>query len=505
MKTIKFLSMAVLALVGAVMTGCTSDDNIIDQPQQPAKNVVTLTTTVSLDGGAGTRALTSGGVKTFAVGETMALVYKNTGGTIVKAVSAALTDGDIASGGKSATFTFELTDPDKTQNVTYIYPAAMAKADGTVNHSALDAQDGTLGTLSSSLDLCTYNSAWNEGSLPAATLENQLAILALTLKDATGSNDLTSTITGVTVSDGTYSYAVTRSAEAGPIYVAILPTTSANIEVTATDGTTNYTKSLTGKTYAAGNGYNISLRMAAVTPYGLKAIDMGNGLKWANMNVGARTETDYGDYLAWGATKPFYVTHDANGNEITGQWVDGKTGYDYKNYPFMQSGKSSYEYITKYTFDDGQTEGIWYDGDTFKGDNGDGVEHKDFASYDYVDDAARANWGGKWRTPTDAEWTWLRENCTWAWKTTDDGYAHNGILVTSNVNGNTIFLPAAGFRSNARLLDARYGGHYWSSSLYESPDESFSDMAWGVYFSSCEVVRFNGCRFYGRSVRPVTN
>jgi len=45
----------------------------------------------------------------------------------------------------------------------------------------------------------------------------------------------------------------------------------------------------------------------------------------------------------------------------------------------------------------------------------DGVEHRDFASYDYADDAARQNWGGNWRTPTDAEWTWLREHCTWTW------------------------------------------------------------------------------------------
>ena len=264
MKTIKFLSMAALALVGAMMTGCTNDDNIIDEPQQPAKNVVTLTTTVSLDGGAQTRALTSGGVKTFAVGEQIALVYKNTSDATVKAVSTALTASDIASGGKSATFTFELADPDRTKNVTYIYPAAMAKADGTVNYSALDAQDGTLATLSSTLDLATYSAAWNGTSLPTATLANQLAILALTLKNSTGSSDLTSTITGVTVSDGTYSYAVTRSAAAGPIYVAILPTTSANIDVTATDGTTNYTKSLTGKTYAAGNGYSVSWKMAEV-------------------------------------------------------------------------------------------------------------------------------------------------------------------------------------------------------------------------------------------------
>ena len=265
--------MAALALVGVVMTGCTNDDNIIDEPQQPAKNVVTLTTTVSLDGGAQTRALTAGGVKTFAVGEQIALVYKNTSDATVKAVSTALTASDIASGGKSATFTFELTDPDRTKNVTYIYPAVMAKADGSVNYDALATQNGTLATLSSTLDLATYSAAWNAGSLPAATLENQLAILALTLKNSTGSSDITSTITGLTLSDGTRTYNVNRSAVAGPIYVAIYPTADATITVTATDGTKNYTKTLTGKTYTASNGYPVSWKM--VTAYTLAESTVG--------------------------------------------------------------------------------------------------------------------------------------------------------------------------------------------------------------------------------------
>ena len=50
-KTIKFLSMAVLAMVGAMTSGCSNDDNIIDTTQQPESqtNVVTLTTTVGFD------------------------------------------------------------------------------------------------------------------------------------------------------------------------------------------------------------------------------------------------------------------------------------------------------------------------------------------------------------------------------------------------------------------------------------------------------------------------
>ena len=276
MKTMKkFLSMAALALVGAVMTGCSSDDDsTISNPQQPENknNVVTLTTTVGLeDGAATTRALTSGGVKTFAANETMALVYKNKSGNTVKAVSAALTAGDISGTGenlnKTATFTFTLEDPDKTQNVTYIYPAAMA-GETDVNYAALNSQDGTLSTLSSNLDLATFSGAWDGASLPSATLTNQLAILAITLKNSDGSSDITSDITGMTLSDGTNNYAVTRSAAAGPIYVAIRPTASAAINITATDGSNNYTKSLTGKTYEVNNGYNVSWRMAEEAPTG---------------------------------------------------------------------------------------------------------------------------------------------------------------------------------------------------------------------------------------------
>lgn len=265
MKTIKFLSMAALALVGAVMTGCSNKDDVTVDPLQPASNVVTLKTTICLSGGE-TRALTSGGVKTFAADETMALVYKNTSGNTVKVVSAPLEAGDIESGSKWATFTFTLENPNKSENVTYIYPAAMAKSDGTENYDALATQDGTLATLSSNLDLATYTGAWSGESLPAnVTLDNQLAILALTLKNSETSGDITSSITGMTISDGTNTYTISPSS-LSTIYVAIQPTASANIEVTATDGSTDYTKSLTGKTYAANNGYPLSWLMTPAAP-----------------------------------------------------------------------------------------------------------------------------------------------------------------------------------------------------------------------------------------------
>lgn len=128
-QTMKYLSIAALVVVGANMMSCNKVELSTEQLQEDktTSNVVTLTTTVGLDGGATTRALTSGGVKTFAAGETIALVYKKTGGATAVAVSDALKDdGDIASGAKSATFTFTLEDPDNTKNVSYVYPAAMA-------------------------------------------------------------------------------------------------------------------------------------------------------------------------------------------------------------------------------------------------------------------------------------------------------------------------------------------------------------------------------------------
>ena len=276
-KTMRFLSMAALALVGIMMTGCSSDDDF-QQPETKG-NVVTLTTTVSLDGGATTRALTSGGVKTFAVGETMAIIYKNMSGTTIKAVTEALTADDITNEGKSATFTVTLTDPDKTKDVTYIYPAAMAKDDGSVNYAALNVQDGTLATLGSTFDLGTKSGAWSQGNLPTLTLNNELAILAINLKD--GESDVTSDINTMTITDGTNVYSVNRSAVAGPIYVAIRPTSGASIYAMATAITTNYSKSLTDKTYAANNGYNVSWKMtnegtvSLATPLSMKAITSG--------------------------------------------------------------------------------------------------------------------------------------------------------------------------------------------------------------------------------------
>ena len=266
----RFLSIVALAFVGAVMTGCSNDDDsAIDKSQQlenTSKKVVTMTTSVALDAGATTRALTGEGVKTFAVGEQMAIVYSN-GSDMVKAVSRALKADDIKDAGTSASFTFDLETPDKSIDVTYIYPASMARDDGSINYDALANQDGTLASLASNLDLATYKEAWLGENLPSCTLDNPLAILALTLKDSDGANEITGDVTGVTVKAGEDTYTVNRSAAAGPIYVAIKPIASKNVVVATTGGSKDYVKLLTEKTYASGNGYSVSWRMTPIIPF----------------------------------------------------------------------------------------------------------------------------------------------------------------------------------------------------------------------------------------------
>ena len=271
-NSFRFLSMAALVLMGAVMTGCSNEDNI-DNPQQPdnQNNIVTLTTTVSLDGGASTRALAADGKKTFAVGDKIAVVYMNTSSEKVKAESNALKSTDITNSGKSAQFTVTLTNPDKSGDVSYYYPATTRVSSESWDLNEIyQYQDGTLETLGSKADLCSGSGSWNNGNLPTVTLNNEVAILAITLKDNTGSSDITSTITNLTIVTKTESnygqyhdYKVKRKAAAGPIYVAIFPRQDYDVIVSATDGTKNYIKTLsTTKTYKAGNGYNVSWKMA---------------------------------------------------------------------------------------------------------------------------------------------------------------------------------------------------------------------------------------------------
>ena len=267
--------MAALVFVGAIITGCSTDDDSTSLDQLASKTV-TLTTTISMGGGGETRALTEEGVKTFAEGERIAVVYTNTSSARVKVLSSALQEGDITNSGKTAKITVTLTDP-KAGSVDYIYPASMANSDGTPNLSALCMQNGTQPTLAAKLDYAkgsgpmTVNG--NEYTLPGIALKNQLTICKFKVKNS-GGTEITSNITGLTVSDGTNTYTVSRAEAAGPIYVAMLPVSSdKTLSFVANDASNSYYKSVTGKTLEANNQYPINVTMTTGTTTNLSTLD----------------------------------------------------------------------------------------------------------------------------------------------------------------------------------------------------------------------------------------
>ena len=265
--------MAALALMGTMMTGCTGDDLAKEAPQTNNDNhTVTLTTTISLDGSATTRALDAQGKKTFAAGDQVAIYYQNTSDVAKMAITTALTTTDISDDGKTAKFTVTLNDPKPSGKLRYVYPASMAETeitsvDGNENISTdfEDEQDGTLETLASKFDLAIYDGSLSSKALlpTTATLKNQLTIAELTIKDYAGT-DITDKIKKLDIQLCGNGYALTRPDNAaGPIYVALYPTPGSNkenITVTATaNDDTKYEKDFKF-TFAANNIYPIAVK-----------------------------------------------------------------------------------------------------------------------------------------------------------------------------------------------------------------------------------------------------
>ena len=104
---------------------------------------------------------------------------------------------------------------------------------------------------------------------------------------------------------------------------------------------------------------------------------------------------------------------------------------------------------------------------------------------------------GKTGSPANSEVSQdeLRNSCTWTW-TTQNGV--NGYTVTG-ANGNSIFLPAAGYRNGTNLRRSGSYGNYWSSSL-NSVD---SYNACYLYFCNGHFYSTNDRSYFGHSVRPV--
>ena len=175
---------------------------------------------------------------------------------------------------------------------------------------------------------------------------------------------------------------------------------------------------------------------------GYEYVDLGlpSGLKWAVHNVGASAAEDYGDYYAWGE-------------------IETKDSYTQQN-------------------------SVTY-----------GMPMEDISG-DPQYDVARALWGETWRLPTRDEQKELLDNCTWEW-TSQNGV--NGYLVTGS-NGNSIFLPAAGYKENSSHTEVGEYGYYWSST----PQSNSNLGAYYLYMSSSSKLSYYYARVAGQSVRAVS-
>lgn len=205
---------------------------------------------------------------------------------------------------------------------------------------------------------------------------------------------------------------------------------------------------------------------------GYEYVDLGFSVKWATCNVGASNPWEYGGYYQWAGT------NDVKSTSIDLSW----SNCPYHTGSNENTGWTKYVHTDKYSY--------WSDTGSPDGKT----------VLDPEDDVAHVNWGGDWRMPTEAEWMELVENCSWTW-TTINGI--NGYQVKSKKPGyteNWIFLPAAGCRYGGKLNYVGSNGNYWSSSLYTDD----SSLAYRVSFYSSSVGRYDGRRYYGRSVRPVT-
>lgn len=196
--------------------------------------------------------------------------------------------------------------------------------------------------------------------------------------------------------------------------------------------------------------HKISTPDGYINGHGYVDLGLPSGTKWATCNIGASSPEEYGNYYAWGETTI-------------------KSSYDSNNSRTYGKDKSEL-----------RSSGI-IDG------NG---------NLTPAYDAARANWGGSWRMPTNAEFKELFFECSWAW-TTQGG--KNGYRVTGP-NGKTIFLPCARWRSGTSLDYAGESGCYWSST----PGDD-SNSAYHFFFGSGYRDVDWGYRYGGLSVRPVSD
>ena len=199
-------------------------------------------------------------------------------------------------------------------------------------------------------------------------------------------------------------------------------------------------------------------------------VDLGlpSGTLWASCNVGATKPEDFGLYFAWGETEGY-------------SGITTEKGFYWGDYKFSSgqtlSTSISFKGVTKYNS---------------KSASG---TVDNLTTLELVDDAAYVS-DNTCRMPTSGECQELIDNTTSTWETLN---GVNGIRLTSKTNGNSIFVPAAGYCYGGSVLGVGSYGSLWSSSL----NVSSSRDAWYLDFNSSYVVVDSYFRYDGFSVRAV--
>lgn len=188
---------------------------------------------------------------------------------------------------------------------------------------------------------------------------------------------------------------------------------------------------------------DLSVSGASGTVDGCQYVDMGLSVKWARYNVGASKPEGFGSYFAWGETSEKSVYSEDN-SETTGVALESIGGTSY--------------------------------------------------------DAATVNWGSDWRLPTVDEFQELIDNCSLKWVELDED--NEGYVFTSNVNGNSIYLPAAGGWSDSVELVGN--GYYWSADCSTKGDTYYTRAAALDFIEDEEDWFTNAVRYRGFAVRAVT-
>lgn len=218
-------------------------------------------------------------------------------------------------------------------------------------------------------------------------------------------------------------------------------------------------KKSNSKNYSNNQSYGYGQQQTLGTINGHEYVDLGLSVKWATCNVGATTPEEYGDYFMWGETLP-------------------KEYYDWNTYKHCNNTCDSikkYSTSSKYGIVDNKT------------------------ILEIPDDVATVNWGGTWRMPTKSELDELIDtyNCIWEWFSLNEV---KGYKVTSKKNGNSIFLPAAGYRSKDAIYDVGNNGYYWLCSL----NRGYSCNAYSLLFYSDFMYWGSRSRCFAQSIRPVS-